>query len=138
MFAGSDRDQEDEMGIFEDTDIISSYSREQAIEDGVLVDVSRIQRLFKFPVALTRAVWADCVEWPESEGAHQDQTGRLHDVLWMTFCAVRRGGHTDRVDVEVLVVPRGGTRPGLVRLEAVCGPGDEGEPVITIQYHGED
>jgi len=128
-------------GLFEDADVISVYTRKQAIEDGVLVDVSKGQRLFKFPVALTRTVWADCVEWPEDDmQAMQDQTGRLSDVLWMTLCAVRRGGTTDRVPVELYRIPRDGhsTEPQLVRLEAVCGPGDDMEPVITIQFPGED
>jgi len=86
-------------GLFEDADVISVYTRKQAIEDGVLVDVSKGQRLFKFPVALTRTVWTDCVEWPEDDmQAMQDQTGRLSDVLWMTLCAVRRGGMVSRGD----------------------------------------
>jgi hypothetical protein len=28
--------------------------------------------------------------------------------------------------------------PPLVRLKAVCGPGDQGEPVITVMLPGED
>ena len=65
----------------------------------------------------------------------------LHDVLWMTFCAIRRsGGQTDRVTVELYRVPRDGhsQEAELVTLESVCGPGDEAEPVITIQFPGED
>lgn len=125
--------------MFSDTDIIDSYSRAQAIEDGTLVPVSVKQRYFRYPVALTRTVWTACVEWPEDDmQAMQDQTGRLNDVLWMTFCAIRRAPHTDRVQVELLVVPRGGATALPVRLEAVCGPGDNAEPVITIQYPGED
>jgi hypothetical protein len=61
----------------------------------------------------------------------------------MTFCAIRRaneGTPTDRVKVELYVIPRDGvsTEAGLVELEAVCGPGDNMEPVITIQFVGED
>jgi hypothetical protein len=84
------------------------------------------------------------VVWDEdSMQAIQDQTGRLHDVLWMTFCAIRRaneGAPTDRVKVELYVIPRDGvsTEAGLIELEAVCGPGDDMEPVITIQFPGED
>ena len=39
-------------------EVISSYSRAQAIEDGVLVDVSSVARAagIKFPVAMTRTV----------------------------------------------------------------------------------
>jgi hypothetical protein len=55
---------------------IYSYSRRQAIEDGVLVDVGPElfanpaeredmpkQAGFQVPVALTYAAWVDCVEW---------------------------------------------------------------------------
>jgi hypothetical protein len=130
------------MSIFEDTDIISGYSRAQAIKDGTLVDLTGISRLFRYPVAVTSAVWAGCIEWPEDidHPAWQNQEGRLSDVLWMTFCAIRRNSHTDRVTVELLVVPRDRkvTEPELITLEAVCGPGDDAEPVITIQFPGED
>ena len=45
---------------------ISIYTRAQAIEDGVLVDVSESAREagFKFPVAVTRTVW-DCYVVPD-------------------------------------------------------------------------
>ena len=41
--------------IFMPEDLITSYSREQAIDDGVLVDVSQVAREagIKFPVALS-------------------------------------------------------------------------------------
>jgi hypothetical protein len=47
-------------------EIISSYSRAQAIEDGVLVDVSDTSREagISFPVAMTRAVWDQYVAVP--------------------------------------------------------------------------
>lgn len=45
--------------------VIASYTRAQAIEDGLLVDVSQADGCkghFKFPVALTRAAWAAAIE----------------------------------------------------------------------------
>jgi hypothetical protein len=61
---------------------ISTYSRAQAIEEGVLVDGGPTAREagFRMPVALTAAVWADCVAWSEKDSrkqVHQDQSGRL-------------------------------------------------------------
>ena len=118
-------------------EVISSYTRTQAIDDGMLVDVSHVAREagFSFPVALTRAAWSDCVEWSEADSkrqTYQDESGRLWDVLWMASRAARRGGQEIRF--QLYRVPRGGRgmRPRLVTLKAVCGPGDEGEPVITI------
>jgi hypothetical protein len=87
--------------MFEDADVIYSYSRAQAIEDGVLVDVSETAREagIRFPVAVTAAVWAEYVAVPDAVEA-QDEAGRLWDVLWMTRCAITRapaGADTVRV-----------------------------------------
>src|ERR1019366_6309710 len=47
-------------------EVISSYSRAQAIEDGVFVDVSATAKEagIKFPVAMTRTVWGKYAEVP--------------------------------------------------------------------------
>jgi hypothetical protein len=78
-------------------DVISRYTREQAIEDGVLMDVSEAAREagFRIPVALTRAAWAEYVEVPEGVIA-QDEAGRLWDVLWMARDAIGRFKATAR------------------------------------------
>jgi len=51
--------------MFENAEVIDSYTRAQAIEDGVLIDVSNAAKEagFRIPIALTTAVWADCVAW---------------------------------------------------------------------------
>ena len=50
-------------GFWDDAEVIYAYTRAQALEDGVLVDASEIAREagIGFPVALTRAVWANYV-----------------------------------------------------------------------------
>jgi len=113
--------------------VISSYSRAQAIEDGVLVDVSGPARElgFKFPVAVTCGVWASCVEVPKSNHI-ESEDGRLHDVLWMLKVAIRISSGGDRVEFRVRVGKR------VVNLYSVCGPGDDMAPVITIMLEGED
>ena len=47
--------------------VLSVYTRAQAIEDGILVDVSDTAREagFKIPVAVTRSVWNRLVALPE-------------------------------------------------------------------------
>ena len=74
-------------------EVISCYSREQAIEDGYLVDVSEVGREagILFPVALTRAVFEKCVAVPEGLEGLQDETGRLWDVVWMLQYGIRSG-----------------------------------------------
>lgn len=131
--------------VFTADDMVSSYSRAQALEDGVLVDVTNVAREagFRVPVALSAAVWADCVAWSDDDNrrkrACQDEQGRLWDVLWMAKLAARRNSAA-RLAYEVLRVPREGKglRPRPVRLTMQIGPGDTPEPVITITAENED
>jgi hypothetical protein len=123
---------------------ISVYTRRQALDDGFLVDVSETAREagFRFPVAMTRAAWEDCVSWSEEDNkrqTYQDEAGRLWDVLWMASVAARRNSGSE-LRYQLYRVPRGGrgVRPRLVVLQMHCGPGDEGEAVITISMLGED
>lgn len=112
-------------------EVISSYSRAQAIEDGVLIDVSATAREagIRFPVAMTVALWADLVTPSEKDAKRgQDVAGRLWDVLTMFRMAARRGGQD--LTFQVLIVKNG--RRSLETIKANCGPGDNMEPVITI------
>ena len=122
-------------------EVIHAYTRAQALEDGVLVDVSNVAREagIRFPVAVTRAVWGEYVEVPAGVEC-QDEQGRLWDILWMLYCAIRREGGGDRIFFELTVRNHNGkpTRKDRVKLEAVCGPGDDGEAVITILLPDED
>lgn len=120
---------------------IHTYTRAQALEDGALVDVSELAREvgFRFSVAVTRAVWEDCIAWDGNQHVYQDATGRQYDVLWMASLAARRG-QGRRVTFEVYRVPNDGRsrRAKSVVLEMHIGPGDSAEPVITITMRGEN
>jgi len=128
-------------------EVIHTYTRAQAIADGVLVDVSDTAREagFRWPVALTRAAWENCVAWSEDDNrrqAYQDESGRLWDVLWMAANAIRNATPSD--DQELLFqlhrVPRDGrtTEASLVTLKLVAGPGDTVEPIVTIMLPREN
>ena len=122
------------------TNIIFAYTRAQAIADGVLVDVSEVAREagYKIPVAVTAGVWAECVEVPRGVTG-QDETGRLWDVLMMLRHAIAKSGEGNRVDFAVHVrKDNEECTPPLVPLYAVCGPGDDAEPVITVMLPHED
>lgn len=114
---------------------IFRYTRAQAIEDGVLVDVTEwassreMMGGFRIPVAMTAAVWAE-VEAPK--GSTQDTRGRAHDVLWMASLAARRQIDSDRATFTVRLGQRN------VRMWIHVGPGDDAEPVATIMLEGED
>ena len=113
-------------------DVISSYSRAQAIEDGVLVDVSKMasEAGFRIPVAVSAAVWADINQKPAS----QDVNGRLWDILWMTRLRAR-GNAGDTIYTDLIMQVGRNKR---YRVKAVVGPGDALEPVITIMRPEED
>ena len=121
--------------------IIFTYTRAQAIADGVLVDVSELAKEagFRFPVAVTAGVWAECVAVPEGLTG-QDEKGRLWDILMMLrFAIARYKGDTERLDFALHV--RNDEREGdppLVQLYALCGPGDDPQPVITVMLPTED
>ena len=124
--------------------VIYGYSRAQAISDGVLVDVSTMAKEagFTVSVAMTGAVWSDCVEWSDRDSrrqTHQDESGRLWDVLWMAHLAARRA-QAGTVAFTLYRVPRGGKgrMPRKVTLHMHIGPGDAAEPVITVMMSGED
>ncbi|MBW8371490.1 MAG: hypothetical protein K0M66_11055 [Thiobacillus sp.] len=122
---------------------IYTYTRAQALEDGVLVDVSELAREagFRYPVAMTRAAWVDCVDWSDqdNEKVCQDAVARQWNVLFLAAHAARRSSG-DRLTFLIHRIPkdRCSTHPEQVSLQMLIGPGDRGEPVMTIMLHGED
>ena len=127
-------------------EVIYSYTRAQAIEDGVLIDASEMAKEagFHWPVALTVAAWSDCVAWSDADNqrqAYQDQSGRLWDVLFMASCAIRSKKNADQQMLfDLHRIPRNGraTKSQRLTLKLILGPGDGGEPVITIMLPQED
>jgi len=125
---------------FDDAPIIFRYTRAQAIEDGVLVDLTQWAREtgFVVPVACTSAVWnGHVVPHYDARSLGQCERGRAHDLLWLLFCAVRAGSGRDRVLFKVDFL-ESADQHVTVELKAVCGPGDQGEPVVTIMLPNED
>jgi hypothetical protein len=126
--------------MFTEDDVIYAYTRTQAIEDGELIDVTHTAKEagFRYPVALTRAVWCQYVEVPAGVEA-QDERGRLWDVLVMLRFAIRTGdGRSElRYHLHVRNDNREGDPP-LVELKAVCGPDDDASPCITVMLPEQD
>jgi hypothetical protein len=117
--------------------IITTYTRAQAIDDGVLVDVSETacEAGFTVPVALTAGVWACICAIPRRFHGIQSVEGRLWDVLWMGACAARRAKDEDILQYD-LIMHHG--RKTYFRLKMIIGPGDGAEPVVTILLPDED
>lgn len=122
-----------------DWEVISIYTRAQAIEDGVLVDVSELARVagFKYPVAVTQGVWSECVRVAEEDKCTQDENGRLWDILNVLLFTIKgKKDNGDEVKFKVRVWKNKGQED--VELWSKCGPGDDAEPVITIMLKDED
>lgn len=125
--------------MFDESDLIHVYTRAQAIEDGVLVDVTETAKEagINYPVAITQAVWAEYVAVPDGvEG--QDESGRLWDVLFMLAVAIRRSRERGDTLHYELYVRNDNRHTELVTLKAVCGPADDGSPCITVMRLEED
>ena len=123
-------------------EVIYAYTRKQAIADGVLVDVSKMAKEagIKFPVALTSGIWHEyVVPDKELDNYGQSEDGRLWDVLWMFRCSARKNA-SDIMFFDLYFLMNGNNEPEqkLVTLKALCGPGDNGKPVITIMKPDED
>ena len=130
--------------MFEDFEVIHRYTRKQAIADGVLVDLmqpetgSLVREAgFQFPIAMTVTAFSETICPIDGElPPGQDIKGRLWDVLMLLKAAIRAYDNTDRIHFTVNVFDGKKTHP--VQLWALCGPGDDLEPVITLMLEGED
>jgi len=131
-------------------ELIFAYTRANALEDGVLRDISEMAKEagIVFPAACTATLWGELVEPSEfaRETMCNSEDGRLWDILWMFVNATKgriphknyRVGPGEALEYETLFVM--GDRPEAVprTIKAVCGPGDNAEPVITFMLPHED
>ncbi|CAJ4126197.1 Uncharacterised protein [Burkholderia pseudomallei] len=116
-----------------------------AIADGTLIDVTTEARDagFKVPVAVTAAVWAEVVAWTNEDSArqiHQDERGRLLDLLWVAVNLARHHKASNRMPFQHYRVPRGGKEVRRIPIALVMsiGPDDDAEPVVTFMLPTDD
>jgi hypothetical protein len=119
--------------------VIFSYTRAQAIADGVLVDVTEIAKTQGFIIhsAVTCGVSSALVEMvrrrrPDDftkyslERIQKAAIRAMFDVLHRHI--VRQAKPSDRLDFDC----------GDLKLWSHVGPGDDGEAVLTVMLEGED
>ncbi len=118
-----------EVGFWDDAEVISVYTRADALRDGVLYDISDLAKDagFVIPVAVTAGVMAAV---DVNKGPGESEKGRLWDILNVLRFRCRGGGQ--RIDFTVKIGGR------IEYLYSTIGPGDHREPVITILLRGED
>lgn len=120
--------------------VIFSYTRKQAIEDGVLVDVSNMAKEagIRISTAVTTAVWAEYVAVPPGVTG-QDEDGRLWDILWMLrFAVLQQKSRDSLIRFELFVRNEEAKQAERVTLKAEVGPGDDLRPVLTIMLPNEN
>ena len=118
-----------------DFEVISVYSRAQALADGVLVDVSDLAKEagFRWPVAVTDHLYHGyIVPALNLASAGQSISGRLWDVFSVLRAAISTGKDLSSLNITVYFLMAPNAAPEPVDILAVAGPGDAGEPVITI------
>lgn len=121
-------------------DVIYQYSRADAFNDGVLVNLSENFpeecKIYRHPIACTAAVWS-LVERATASRSHcNSAAGVIFDILYMS----QRGivARPDEQTVMFAVIITGTGRKRTHTMKAVCAPGDNMEPTITIMMPEED
>lgn len=121
-------------------DVISRYTRAQAIADGQLVDLSALvgdvcRSHYKHPIACTAGVWIIIDKAIKNRRHCNDLGGVVHDMLWMS----RKVSHQINASTRSFrVIITGAGRSKYHDFVISCGPGDNAEPVMTIMLPGED
>ena len=123
------------------SDIIFRYTRAEAIDDGVLVDLSEIatEAGFKYPVAITQGVNAVL---NNLEVVGQDFQGRAWDMFTIFKLEIKKQtgdttyfaplfARANKKDKNKFIVEP-------VEMYAKVHAGDNPKPVITIMILGED
>ena len=128
-------------------DLIHSYTRKQAIEDGVLINITDVAHRFGFiiPVAVTQTVYNKYIDWSNEDTVRQkiklDINDRLQEILFMLRCAIKNYNlDVDTLVYLIRVIPRDGQtiKSQHMTHKTMMGPGDQCEPVMTILLPDED
>lgn len=121
--------------------VISIYTRRQALSDGVLVDCTELAREagFTWPVAVTDHLYHSYIV-PAlvlvAEGG--SIRGRLWDVLTVLRYAIRSSKDDTYLRFSVLFQMSPGAAPIPVEIVSVAGPDDDGSPCLTLMLEGDD
>ena len=121
--------------------VISIYTRAQALQDGVLIDVSELAREagFRWPVAVTDHLYHSYIVPALALVAEgQSITGRLWDALLVLRHAIRSSKDDTYLRFSVLFQMSPGAAPIPIELVSVAGPGDNGSPCLTLMLPEDD
>jgi hypothetical protein len=129
--------------FFSEDDIIHSYSRKEAVEDGFQVDANIgdlaevTKQHFKWPVYMSRHVFDLMEKAVNNPRWGNDYKGVWHDILTMSNARYREINKGTR---EFQVIIRGAGHRQIYTMVAQVVPMDidDAQPVIYISLKGED
>ncbi len=121
---------------------VSVYTRSQAIDDGYLIDLTETARGmgFKVPVAITSDAFVRCVHLEKEDAKILGVTEslRVARLLRVLLFNIRNtmSGCEGRCTFELTFQAVNSDRvvEDRAMIESTIGPGDDGEPVITIKH----
>jgi len=125
------------------TNVISAYSREQAIEDGVLIDIPTNlcrEAGIVVPCAMTAGLFSHISVTEQDKKLGQSLNGRLWDLLNNFRMAIKLSGAgmTDQLTFSLIIASATPNRKRIVLVKSIIGAGDNREPVITFLLPNED
>ncbi|MGZ3773022.1 MAG: DUF6573 family protein [Pseudobdellovibrionaceae bacterium] len=131
--------------VFTKEDVVSTYTRQNALEDGLLISVEENilkEAGFKLPLALTSAVFEKLNPTQKETQWGQEYEGRLWDLLNLAKNEMvkNRGTDTARFSVIIARETAKGDRLKHVteQFKIICHGGDNREPVLTVSLPNED
>lgn len=119
--------------LFDDADMIYAYSREDALNDGVLIDITAVASKVGFHAhtAMTHGVSTDVIDGHHGEWATPAmRIERIRQMLQDASEAIRCSGNRN-ASVAYFETYQ-------VSCKVMLGPGDSGEPVFTLLLANED
>lgn len=132
--------QQDDHDPFLDA-VAHAYSRQQALEDGVLVDAMQTplgevsRQHYRWPIAMTAGVWAVIQRAANNPKTYNDLSGVWHDILWLSQATGQPLSPTEQL---VTVTITGAGRRRRWQFKLVSSPDDDGQPCLTVMLPDED
>ena len=119
--------------------VISVYTRQQAIKDGVLIDATPYARMLSIPfhVVLTSAAWTACIDGDHVAEPTSEEL-RLLNVMRVLLRAASHNYDGDiwlKLHVPVLTIHG---KLESVALRAILAPDHDGQAFITVMMPDED
>lgn len=117
---------------FNNWEFLTEYSRQEAFENGFLIDLTSMAREvgLRYPLAITPEVYYECVMTGD-ESELGDERERALDLA-AQVAGLARASIAEPVICFDFVTDRDSLE--IVPLKVVCSQGDFGEPVLTVLH----